>query len=226
MSACAGLGIDNLVIEMNAEEVPILDGSATAFVYLLQSGGIEVQEAPKQFIRVTKTVEVSDNKSEDKKWARLSPYFGFKMQFEIDFGHPALDSTGQCAVFDVAHHHYARDIARARTFGFTRDVEMLRARGLALGGGFDNAIVIDDYRILNSDGLRYEDEFARHKILDAMGDLYLIGKPLIASYEAYRSGHGLNNALLRELIRQRAFEIVTFEGDQRAPLGFDHLATV
>ncbi len=155
------------------------------------------------------------------KWARLDPYHGFKLRFEIDFAHPAVDSTGQCVEFDLGTGNYSRDIARARTFGFTRDVEMMRASGLALGGGLDNAIVMDDYKVLNSDGLRYDDEFVKHKILDAMGDLYLIGKPLLAAYSAFRSGHALNNLLLRELLDQPdAWELVTFENERLAPVGF------
>jgi len=202
MSACAGLGIDNLYIDITAEEVPILDGSASSFVFLLQSAGIVEQNAPKRFIRVLKTVEVREGEGANVKWARLDPHHGYKLSFEIDFRHPAVDSTGQSVVFDMDTDVYTRDIARARTFGFTRDVEMLRANGLALGGGLDNAIVMDDYKVLNSDGLRYDDEFVKHKILDAMGDLYLIGKPLLASYVAFRSGHAMNNLLLRELLSQ------------------------
>src|SRR5690606_7460119 len=174
MSACAGLGIDNLYIDITAEEVPILDGSSASFVFLLQSAGIELQNAPKRFIRVTRPVQVREGEGAQLKWARLEPYHGFKLRFEIDFAHPAVDSTGQSFEFDLGDGNYARDIARARTFGFTRDVEMMRASGLALGGGLDNAIVMDDYKVLNSDGLRYDEEFARHKILDAMGDLYLV----------------------------------------------------
>ncbi|MFY8054406.1 MAG: UDP-3-O-acyl-N-acetylglucosamine deacetylase, partial [Limnohabitans sp.] len=181
MSACAGLGIDNLYVDITAEEVPILDGSASSFVFLLQSAGIALQNAPKRFVRVLKPVEVREGEGDNIKWARLEPHHGYKLAFEIDFHHPAVDSTGQRVVFDMDTDTYTRDIARARTFGFTRDVEMMRANGLALGGGLDNAIVMDDYKVLNSDGLRYDDEFVKHKILDAMGDLYLIGKPLLAS---------------------------------------------
>ena len=221
MSACAGLGIDNLIIEITAEEVPILDGSASSFVFLLQSAGIELQKVPKKFIRVLKTVEVKDGQGENIKWAKLEPYNGYRLSFEIDFHHPAVDSTGQQVVFDMGRDVYARDIARARTFGFTKDVEMLRSNGLALGGGLDNAIVMDDYKVLNSDGLRYDDEFVNHKILDAMGDLYLIGKPLIASYTAFRSGHAMNNLLLRALLEQPdAYEIVSFDDVKKAPEGF------
>ncbi|MEO8248138.1 MAG: UDP-3-O-acyl-N-acetylglucosamine deacetylase [Burkholderiales bacterium] len=221
MSACAGLGIDNLYVDITAEEVPILDGSAASFVFLLQSAGIELQRAPKRFVRLLKTVEVREGSGADTKWARLAPYHGYKLGFEIDFHHPAVDSTGQRFEFDFATGSYARDIARARTFGFTRDVEMMRANGLALGGGLDNAIVMDDYKVLNSDGLRYDDEFVKHKILDAMGDLFLIGKPLLASYTAFRSGHALNNRLLRELLSQpEAYDVVTFENDRQAPRGY------
>ena len=225
MSACAGLGIDNLYIDITAEEVPILDGSASSFVFLLQSAGIVEQNAPKRFIRVLKTVEVREGEGANVKWARLDPHHGYKLSFEIDFRHPAVDSTGQSVVFDMDTHNYTRDIARARTFGFTRDVEMMRANGLALGGGLDNAIVMDDYKVLNSDGLRYDDEFVKHKILDAMGDLYLIGKPLLASYVAFRSGHAMNNLLLRELLNQPdAYEVVTFSDARKAPLGLAQLA--
>jgi UDP-3-O-[3-hydroxymyristoyl] N-acetylglucosamine deacetylase len=225
MSACAGLGIDNLYIDITAEEVPILDGSASSFVFLLQSAGIVEQNAPKRFIRLLKTVEVREGEGANVKWARLDPHHGYKLSFEIDFRHPAVDSTGQSVVFDMDTDVYTRDIARARTFGFTRDVEMMRANGLALGGGLDNAIVMDDYKVLNSDGLRYDDEFVKHKILDAMGDLYLIGKPLLASYVAFRSGHAMNNLLLRELLSQPdAYEIVTFEDARQAPPGLAQLA--
>ena len=229
MSACAGLGIDNLYIDITAEEVPILDGSASSFVFLLQSAGIELQKAPKRFIKVLKPVELREESSEgggaNAKWARLSPYNGYKLSFEIDFDHPAVDSTGQRVEFDLSSGSYTRDIARARTFGFTKDVEMMRANGLALGGGLDNAIVMDDYKVLNSEGLRYNDEFVKHKILDAMGDLYLLGKPLLAAYSAFRSGHAMNNKLLRELLAHKdAYEIVTFEDEKTAPAGFATLA--
>ena len=221
MSACAGLGIDNLYVDITAEEVPILDGSAASFVFLLQSAGVELQNTPRQFIRLTKPVEVREGTGAQEKWARLEPYHGYKLTFEIDFNHPAVDSTGQRVEFDLSVGSYSRDIARARTFGFTKDVEMMRANGLALGGGLDNAIVMDDYKVLNSDGLRYDDEFVKHKILDAMGDLYIVGKPLLASYSAFRSGHAMNNRLLRELLsRQDAWDIVTFEDVRNAPAGF------
>ena len=221
MSACAGLGIDNLYVDITAEEVPILDGSASSFVFLLQSAGIVLQNAPRRFIRVKKPVEVREGQGDNVKWARLEPFHGYKLSFEIEFHHPAVDSTGQRVEFDLGQGSYSRDIARARTFGFTKDVEMMRANGLALGGGLDNAIVMDDYKVLNADGLRYDDEFVKHKILDAMGDLYLVGKPLLAAYSAFRSGHALNNRLLRELLsRPDAYEVVTFEDAKNAPTGF------
>ncbi len=225
MSACAGLGVDNLYVDITAEEVPILDGSAASFVFLLQSAGIELQNAPRRFIRVTKPVEVREGQGAAEKWARLDPYHGYKLSFEIDFSHPAVDSTGQRVEFDMSINSYSRDIARARTFGFTKDVEMMRANGLALGGGLDNAIVMDDYKVLNAGGLRYDDEFVKHKILDAMGDLYVLGRPLLASYSAFRSGHALNNKLLRELLaRTDAWETVTFPDEKLAPKGFAQLA--
>jgi UDP-3-O-[3-hydroxymyristoyl] N-acetylglucosamine deacetylase len=221
MSACAGLGIDNLYVDISAEEVPILDGSASSFVFLLQSAGIVEQNAPKRFLRVLKTVQVSEGEGANMKWAKLEPFHGYKLSFEIDFRHPAVDSTGQQVVFDMSEGVYARDIARARTFGFTKDVEMMRANGLALGGGLDNAIVMDDYKVLNADGLRYDDEFVKHKILDAMGDLYLVGKPLLAAYSAFRSGHAMNNQLLRALLAQPdAYEVVMFDTVSQAPKGF------
>jgi UDP-3-O-[3-hydroxymyristoyl] N-acetylglucosamine deacetylase len=225
MSACAGLGIDNLYVDITAEEVPILDGSASSFVFLLQSAGIALQAAPKRFVRVIKPVEVRLGEGAAVKWARLDPYEGYRLSFEIDFDHPAVDSTGQRVEFDMSSGAYSRDIARARTFGFTKDVEMMRANGLALGGGLDNAIVMDDYKVLNSDGLRYNDEFVKHKILDAMGDLYLLGKPLLAAYSAFRSGHAMNNLLLRELLAHpEAYEVVTFDDEKLAPPGFTTLA--
>lgn len=210
LSACAGLGIDNLYIDLDAEEVPIMDGSAASFVFLLQSAGIEEQIKPKQFIRVLEPIEVHDG----DKFARLEPYVGFKLNFTIDFKHPAVDKTGQTLEIDFAHTSYVREIARARTFGFASEVEMLREIGLARGGSLDNAIVLDEHRILNNQELRYSDEFVRHKMLDAIGDLYLIGHPLIAAYTAFKSGHALNNQLLRALLaKQDAYEIVTFEKD-------------
>ena len=225
MSACAGLGIDNMYVDITAQEVPILDGSASSFVFLLQSAGIVEQNAPKRFIRILKSVQVQEGEGEATKWARLDPHHGYKLTFEIDFHHPAVDQTGQRVVFDMDKDVYTRDIARARTFGFTKDVETMRANGLGMGGGLDNAIVMDDYKVLNSDGLRYDDEFVKHKILDAMGDLFLLGKPLLASYCAFRSGHAMNNKLLRELLSQPdSYETVTFQDVQQAPPGLAHLA--
>ncbi len=225
MSACAGLGIDNLVIDITADEVPILDGSASSFVFLLQSAGIALQQAQRHFIRVVRPVEVRDGDGENQKWARLDPYHGFKLSFEIDFDHRVVDSTGQRVEFDLGSGSYSKDIARARTFGFTKEVEYMRSRGLALGGGLDNAIVMDDTKVLNAGGLRYNDEFVKHKILDAMGDLYLVGKPLLAAYSAFRSGHALNNRLLRELMATPdAYEIVGFDDEAKAPRGFAEVA--
>jgi len=225
MSACAGLGVDNMYVDITAEEVPILDGSAASFVFLLQNAGIVVQNAARRFVRIKSAIEVRDGTGAQAKWARLLPYNGYKLGFEIDFNHPAVDSTGQRVEFDLGEGNYAKDIARARTFGFTKDVEMMRANGLAMGGGLDNAIVMDDYKVLNSGGLRYDDEFVKHKILDAMGDLYLLGHPLLAHYEARRSGHALNNALLRALLDQpAAWELVSFEDERQAPRGFAQAA--
>lgn len=225
MSACAGLGIDNLYVDITAEEVPILDGSAASFLFLLQNAGIEWQDAARKFIRVRQVVEVRDGAGASARWARLEPYHGYRLSFEIVFDHPAVDSTGQRVAFDMGSGSYSRDIARARTFGFTRDVETMRVNGLALGGGLDNAIVMDDYKILNVGGLRYDDEFAKHKILDAMGDMYMLGKPLLASYSAYRSGHELNNRLARALMaNQAAWEIVSFDDESDAPAGFAEMA--
>jgi len=225
MSACAGLGIDNLYIDITADEVPILDGSASSFVFLLQSAGIELQKAPRRFIRVLRKVEVREGEGAHEKWASLEPYHGFKLSFEIDFDHRVVNSTGQRVEFDLGTDSYSRDIARARTFGFTKEVEYMRSKGLALGGGLDNAIVMDDTKVLNAGGLRYDDEFVKHKILDAMGDLYIIGKPLLAAYTAFRSGHALNNKLLRELLSHSdAYEVVTFEDEKRAPRGFGEVA--
>ncbi|NOL49230.1 UDP-3-O-acyl-N-acetylglucosamine deacetylase [Pelistega europaea] len=214
MSALAGLGIDNIHIDVDAEEIPIMDGSASTFVYLLKDAGIVEQNAPKRFIRVKKVVEVSEGEGEQRKWARLEPYEGFALAFSIDFRHPAIDSTANFAEIDFAKDSYVDQIARARTFGFANEVEMLRGIGLARGGSLDNAIVLDEYRILNAEGLRYDDEFVKHKILDAIGDLYLIGHPLLARYVACKSGHGLNNKLARALLAQEdAYEIVTFEDE-------------
>ena len=221
MSACAGLGLDNLYVDITAEEVPILDGSASSFVFLLQSAGVVLQNAPRRFVRVLQPVEVREGEGDNLKWARLDPYHGFKASFEIDFAHRVVDATGQRYEFDLGTDNYTRDIARARTFGFTKDVEMLRANGLGLGAGLDNAVVMDDYRVLNADGLRYDDELVKHKILDAMGDLYLLGRPLLAAYSAFRSGHAMNNKLLRQLLAQPgSYEVVSFDDDKRAPSGF------
>ncbi len=217
MSALAGLGIDNLYVDVTAPEIPILDGSAGSFVFLIQSVGIVEQNAPKRFIRVKRAVEVRDG----DKWARLEPHEGFKLRFSIEFGHPAIDATGQQYEIDFATTSYVKEIARARTFGFVQDVEALRAVGLAQGGSLENAIVMDEYRVLNTEGLRFDDEFVKHKILDAIGDLYLIGHPLLAIYSAYKSGHAMNNLLLRELLAQPdAYEIVSFEQRRAAPTLF------
>jgi len=225
MSACCGLGLDNLVIDITADEVPILDGSAASFVFLLQSAGIVLQNAPKRFIRVIKPVELRLGEGKQLRWARLEPYHGFRLTFEIDFDHPAVDATGQRVVFDMGSGRYKRDIARARTFGFTKDMEAMRSRGLTLGGNMDNAIVVDDSRVLNADGLRYDDEFAKHKMLDAIGDLYNAGHPMLASYTAFKSGHALNNLLLRQLLADTtAWEMVSFDDESQAPAGFAELA--
>lgn len=221
MSAAAGLGVDNMVIDVNAEEIPIMDGSASSFVYLLQQAGVEEQPAPKKFIKVIKPVEVRHGKGDAEKWARLSPYDGFKLDFFIEFNHPAVDGTMQRASVDFGDVSYVHDVARARTFGFMQDVESLRGMGLARGGSLENAIVMDEYRILNADGLRYEDEFVRHKILDAIGDLYLVGHPLLAYYTAHKSGHALNNQLLLALLEQPdAYEIVSFDTNEAAPQSY------
>ncbi|MCL4747679.1 MAG: UDP-3-O-acyl-N-acetylglucosamine deacetylase [Burkholderiaceae bacterium] len=217
MSALAGLGIDNLYVDVTAAEIPILDGSAGSFVFLLQSAGIVEQAAPKRFLRVREVVEVRDG----DKWARLEPHAGFRLAFAIEFGHPAIDATGQRYEIDFAKNSYVREIARARTFGFVQDVEALRALGLAQGGSLGNAIVMDEYRVLNAEGLRYDDEFVKHKILDAIGDLYLVGHPLLAAYSANKSGHAMNNALLRALLaRREAYETVSFDQRRDAPRMF------
>ncbi|HXF45383.1 MAG TPA: UDP-3-O-acyl-N-acetylglucosamine deacetylase [Burkholderiaceae bacterium] len=217
MSALAGLGIDNCYVDVDAPEIPIMDGSAASFVFLIQSAGIVELDAPKQFVRVLKPVVVADG----DKWARLDPHFGFKLKFSIDFKHPAIDVTEQVVEVDFARETYVASVARARTFGFVNEVEALRAAGLALGGNFENAIVMDEYRVLNTDGLRSGDEFAKHKILDAIGDLYLLGKPLLAAYSAHKSGHALNNRLLRALLADAsAYEIATFADEASAPAAF------
>ena len=242
MSALCGLGVDNAYVDVSAAEIPILDGSAASFVYLIQSAGLEEQAAAKRFLRVKKAVEVREgdganvltsasasasavSSTGSTKWARLIPHHGFKLDFSIDFNHPAVDKTGQSATFDFAETPYTKEVARARTFGFTRDVETLRANGLALGGSMDNAIVMDEFRILNSDGLRYADEFVKHKILDAIGDLYIAGYPLLGAYSAHKSGHALNNKLLRALLADAsAHEIVTFDNAADAPAYWRPLA--
>ncbi len=225
LSACAGLGLDNLVVDITAEEVPILDGSAASFVYLLQSAGIALQDAPKRFIRVKKPVEIREGEGARLMWARLEPFEGYKLAFEIDFDHPAVDQTGQRVEFDMGSGQYKREIARARTFGFTKDVDMMRARGLGRGGSMDNVIVVDERKVLNAEGLRYDDEFVKHKILDAIGDMAMAGHPLLAAYSAFRSGHALNNKLLRKLMADpEAWELVTFDDASKAPRGLAELA--
>jgi UDP-3-O-[3-hydroxymyristoyl] N-acetylglucosamine deacetylase len=221
MSACAGLGIDNLYVDISAEEIPIMDGSASSFVFLLQQAGVQEQGAAKKFIRVLEPVEVRQGSGANEKWARLLPHDGFKLDFFIEFNHPAVDGTMQRASVDFGTVSYVHDVARARTFGFMQDVESLRGMGLARGGSLENAIVMDEYRILNADGLRYDDEFVRHKILDAIGDLYLVGHPLLASYEAHKSGHALNNQLLLALLaRPDAYEIVSFDATGSVPVSY------
>ncbi len=220
MSALAGLGVDNLHVDLTAEEVPIMDGSAGTFVYLLRSAGLCEQAAPKRFLRVLAPVEVREGEGRDQKWARLEPHDGFALSFSIDFHHPAIKATANFAEVDFARDSYVKTIARARTFGFVNEVEALRAAGLARGGSLDNAIVMDEYRVLNNDGLRYDDEFVKHKILDAIGDLYLIGHPLVARYVACKSGHALNNQLARALLAQReAWELVSYQAVE-APRAF------
>ncbi|MDD5403930.1 MAG: UDP-3-O-acyl-N-acetylglucosamine deacetylase [Sulfuricella sp.] len=214
MAALAGLGIDNLYVDLSAAEVPIMDGSASPFVFLLQSAGIEEQNAAKKYIRIKKAVEVHDG----DKWVRFEPYNGFKLSFTIAFDHPVFETSSQSITLDLAQASFVRDISRARTFGFMQDVETLRSHGLALGGSMDNAIVMDEYRVLNSDGLRYEDEFVKHKVLDAIGDLYLLGYPLIGAFAAFKSGHALNNSLLRTLLADaEAWEFATFSQAEEAP---------
>lgn len=217
LSAMAGLGIDNVYEELSAAEVPIMDGSAGPFVFLLQSAGIEEQDKAKQFIRITKPVTVTDG----DKSASFQPYAGFKVSFTIDFDHPLFDSENQVASLDFSTTSFVKEVSRARTFGFMRDIEYLRSQNLALGGSVNNAIVVDDYRVLNEDGLRYDDEFVKHKILDAVGDLYLLGHSLIGEYIGVKSGHGLNNALLRALLEQQeCWEFVSFDDEQQAPISY------
>lgn len=214
MSALAGLGIDNAFVDVTGPEVPIMDGSAGPFVFLLQSAGIEEQNAPKRFIRILHPFEVR----EGDKWVRLEPYNGFKLTLSIDFEHPVFDRTRQSVCIDFSTTSYIKEVSRARTFGFMQDVESMRAQGLALGGNLDNAIVMDEYRVLNTDGLRYDDEFVKHKALDAIGDLYLLGHPLIGAFSGFKSGHALNNRLLRRLLEERqAWEFVSFERTEDAP---------
>jgi len=217
LSAFAGLGIDNAYVDVSAPEVPIMDGSSGPFVFLIQSAGVEEQNAPKRFIRIRKTVEVRDG----DKVARFEPFDGFKVSFGIDFDHPVFAEGGSFAEIDFSSTSFVKEVSRARTFGFLRDIEMLRERNLALGGSMDNAIVVDDYRVLNDDGLRYEDEFVKHKILDAIGDLYLLGHSLIGAFSGYKSGHALNNKLLTTLIAQpEAWEEVTFDEGDRVPISY------
>ena len=217
MSALAGLGIDNIIVELSAAEVPIMDGSAGPFVFLIQSAGIEEQNAPKKFIKINKTVRVE----EDDKWAELSPFKGFKVDFEIGFNHPVFNKQDQKASIDFSSTSFLKEISRARTFGFLRDIEKLRENNLTLGGSMDNAIVLDDFRIMNVDGLRYSNEFVIHKILDAIGDSYLLGHSLIGKYSAKKSGHGLNNKLMRALLEdETVWEEVSFENEKKAPISF------
>src|SRR5450432_1276453 len=217
LSACAGLGIDNLTVEVSAPEVPIMDGSAGPFVFLLQSAGIEEQRVAKKFIRVRKRIRVE----EGDKWAQFDPFDGFKVNFEIEFNHPIFKRRAQRASMDFSTTSYLKEVSRARTFGFMRDLETMRSRNLALGGSLDNAIVLDDFRVLNEDGLRYEDEFVKHKILDAIGDLYLLGHSLIGEFSGHKSGHALNNTLLRTLLADKSsWEEVVFERHADAPISY------
>jgi len=217
LSAFAGLGIDNAYVDVSAAEVPIMDGSAGPFVFLIQSAGVEEQNVAKRFIRIKRPVEVR----EGDKIARFEPFSGFKVSFGIDFDHPAMSEESRRSVIDFSSTSFVKEVSRARTFGFLRDIEMLRENGLALGGSMDNAIVVDDFRVLNEDGLRYEDEFVKHKILDAIGDLYLLGHSLIGAFSGYKSGHELNNRLLKTLITQpETWEEVTFEDAERAPISY------
>ncbi len=214
MSALAGLGIDNVYVEVSAGEVPIMDGSAGPFVFLLQSAGVEEQPAAKEFIRILRPIEVTDG----DKAARFAPHNGFKVEFSIDFDHPVIENSAKAVCVDFATTSYVKEVSRARTFGFMQEVEWMRAQGLALGGSLDNAIVLDEYRVLNNDGLRYDDEFVKHKVLDAIGDLYLLGHPVIGAFAAHKSGHSLNNLLLRRLLETKdAWEYVSFDRLEDAP---------
>jgi len=217
LSAMAGLGIDNAYVDLNAAEVPIMDGSAGPFVFLIQSAGIEEQNAPKRFIRIKKPIKVEDG----DKWVHFEPFDGFKVAFTIDFDHPAFKEGSQIAEVDFSTTSFVREVSRARTFGFMNQIEQLRANNLALGGSLDNAVVVDDYRVLNEDGLRYVDEFVKHKILDSIGDLYLLGHSLIGAFSGHKSGHALNNQLLRALLAEEdAWEEVIFEDATTAPISF------
>ena len=223
LAALAGLGVDNAYVDLSSEEVPIMDGSAGPFVFLIQSAGIEEQNAAKRFIRIKKTIQATDG----DKWARFEPYNGFKVGFTIDFKHPAFKKSAANAEIDFSTTSFVKEVSRARTFGFMKDIEYMRDRNLALGGSLDNAIVLDDYRVVNEDGLRYEDEFVKHKILDAIGDLYLMGHSIIGAFFAYKSGHGLNNQLLRALIADpSAWEEITFEEGYEAPISYVSPVTV
>jgi UDP-3-O-[3-hydroxymyristoyl] N-acetylglucosamine deacetylase len=222
MSALGGLGVDNAYVDLDAPELPIMDGSASPFVLLIQQAGIEQQAVPKRFLRVRKSVAVSDG----DKWARLEPYEGYRLSFSIDFRHPVIERSTQAVEVDFAETSYLKEIARARTFGFMHEVENLRESGLALGGGLENAVVLDEFRVLNAEGLRFADEFIRHKLLDAVGDLYLMGKPLLGAFSAHKSGHALNNRLVRAALADAAaLETVTFERAEDAPAGVARLAT-
>ncbi|MDH3325795.1 MAG: UDP-3-O-acyl-N-acetylglucosamine deacetylase [Gammaproteobacteria bacterium] len=217
LSAFAGLGIDNAYVDLSAPEVPIMDGSAGPFVFLIQSAGIEEQNVPKSYIRIKKPIKVEDG----DKWARFEPFNGFKVSFSIDFDHPVFNSSTQRTKVDFSTTSFVREVSRARTFGFTRDIEVLRENNLALGGSMDNAVVVDDYRVLNADGLRYEDEFVRHKVLDAIGDLYLLGHSLIGEFSGHKSGHALNNKLLCALLaNEDCWELVTFDDEEHVPISY------
>ena len=215
LSALAGIGIDNAIVELDGPEVPIMDGSARPFVFMIQSAGIQEQSEAKKFIKIKKTIEVK----QDEKWAKIEPFDGFKVAFTIDFDHPAFSETSQSSEIDFSSVSYLSQVSRARTFGFAKDIELLRKNNLALGGSVNNAIVIDDYKVVNEEGVRFQDEFVKHKILDAIGDLYLLGHGLIGSFSAYKSGHHLNNLLLRELINNvHAWEEVTIDNDSESPI--------